>query len=493
MSVQLNWTALGPEKQGVVLKYLKIEPKPTFFDLKRKKWKKKPTNDTDVDTDKGKGVDFYRYDPVSDLIRIPYKFAELVIGYNNDKKIFNNNEYIFKSQLFDNQVDLYNDAWNHLIQNKAVNFCPFTSSGKTAMAIKMTADLSKFKNVGINLAIMTNTALLPQWSSSVKEFTTAIPYIVDSSKFNPPQGCNFLITTPGMCCHIPDLWKYNIGVLILDEAHTLCSASRVDALLAVQPKYVIACTATFERDDGMHAMIEAITGFDKIIKISKKPFNVYRINTGCDVQIPRNRFNDPDWNALVGLLCSDEYRNGLILDFVKMNAVHHKILVLTQRKEHVISLCKRTNEMGIRSDLMTGNKKKYNDSQVLYGTVKKLGTGFDEKAACQDFNGIRIGLLIICISIKSLACLEQVAGRAFRADFPNILYFIDDNPIMERHFEKGVKWFISRNGTIHDMNTLRYEENLKNKGQSVSHDVKKGPDIAMQQILQLKKEIENKK
>ncbi len=473
MSIEVVWNKLTVAQQSLIKNYLVITPKESFFDMKRKKWKKKYKNDDDDDDDdeeSNKSVTFYSYNHLTDIIKLPYKFAEKLLLSDGSStpdlsKIVNKQlihiPFTFNVPLLDNQVDLYTDAWNYLIKNRTLNFCPYTGSGKTAMAIKMCAELTQYGNMGIPLAMMTITDLLPQWDSSIKMFTNAIPYIVNSPNFKPPQGCNFLISTPGMTKYIPEEWRSQIGILILDEAHKLCSISRSEALLFTQPKYIIACTATFERDDGMHTMIEVITGVDRIELISKKPYLIYKLNTGCNMELPKNRFGDTDWNALVNMLCGNEYRNNLILELVKSNIKEHKILVMTLRQAHVKLLYQKTVEMGIDSDYMTGNKKKYHDSNVLYGSIQKLGTGFDEKTKCADFNNIRISLLILCISIKALAALKQVLGRVIRANFPNMIYLVD-NTKSESHFNGTIKWFKESNGTIIEQNTHKHLENLKN-------------------------------
>jgi len=259
--------------------------------------------------------------------------------------------------------------------------------------------------------------------------------------------------------YITQDWLNVIGTLVIDESHTFCSNSRVPALLATSPLYCITCSATPIRDDGMHVMIEAISGTDRIIKISQKPFNVIRYNTGFDPEMPVNYDGMPNWNKLVTMMCEDPERNNLIIELVKAHVNKDKILILTTRKEHVLLLHGLISALGIKCDYMTGTKKTYSDSNVLVGTIKKIGTGFDEESACADYNGIRIARLILVVSIKSVALLEQVAGRVFRSQFPEIDYLVDDNNISDKHFKKSRNWFESRKGNINVMNTQKYINN----------------------------------
>jgi len=104
--------------------------------------------------------------------------------------------------------------------------------------------------------------------------------------------------------------------------------------------------------------------------------------------------------------------------------------------------------MGESVDSMAGTKSTYSDSRILVGTISKIGTGFDEKTACPNFNGVRINMLILCTSIKKASLLEQSIGRVFRAEMPVVIDLVDDNPILKRHWKERQKWYISRNGTI---------------------------------------------
>lgn len=489
MAVSLHISSLTEEQQYAIGKYLLIEPKENFFEQKRKKWKKYSGESDDKDST----VVFYRMRQ-DGTVCIPYKFSTLLLGKNV------NLEKKFVKCLFDNnivlreeQVDIYNEGFNKLISTLTVNFCPFTGSGKTKMAIKMSSELSKIDNIGLVLVMVTFTTLLDQWKKAIESSTNTKAYIVDGQNFKPPDDINFLICTPGMIDKIPSAWIQNIGLLIIDEAHTFCSSSRVDALLATSPKYVIACTATFEREDNMHVMMEVITGPERVIRISQKPFVVTKLLTGCDIPVPKNKYEENDFIQLVTQLSADHYRNNLILELIKINYVQHKIMVLTSRKEHVKFLYDETVKLNIVCDYLTDKKKKFSDSRVLYGTPGKMGTGFDVESLCEDYDGTPIDLLIIAISIKSALALEQRCGRAFRSTFPNIIYLVDDNHISQRHFDKNREWFISRNGTIQEYKTHRAIENEKRMLESGESRDNTGIAYKQMQMLVTHDEISNQK
>lgn len=203
-----------------------------------------------------------------------------------------------------------------------------------------------------------------------------------------------------------------------------------------------------ERNDKMEVIIHQLCGKNIVRRISTKPFNVYKYETGVDVEIVKNRQGDPDWTKLVNSLVENKTRNTQILELVAVNFKSFKILVMTLRVGHAQYLCDLFNSYAIPSDYMASDKKTYIDKGVLVGTVSKIGTGFDERTVCETFDGNPINLLILTGTISSRPLLEQVAGRCFRSQFPHIIYMIDDNKISENHWKKNRPWFKSRNGKV---------------------------------------------
>jgi hypothetical protein len=110
---------------------------------------------------------------------------------------------------------------------------------------------------------------------------------------------------------------------------------------------------------------------------------------------------------------------------------------------------------------MAGHRKHYHDSKILIGTISKIGTGFDEQSACIDFSGERINMLILMGTTKSDTVVEQVLGRAFRADLPHIIIFVDNVQVVKRHWYVIKKWCLEHNGEIHDIKsqTVKDEHN----------------------------------
>ena len=120
-----------------------------------------------------------------------------------------------------------------------------------------------------------------------------------------------------------------VGFLIIDEAHAFCTPTHVGCLLAFHPKYILAETATLERDDKMELMIYAICGSHGVFRELDKPFSVVKVITNTKPVRKQNRVGGVDWHSLVQSTLFDERRNQIILDLVTTN--HDKTILIIDK------------------------------------------------------------------------------------------------------------------------------------------------------------------
>jgi len=393
-------------------------------------------------------------DNTPDIIQLPYSFARALLkipipNYHPPAS------YEFTKKLYPSQVQVADDAITHLKQYGTTTLNLYTGFGKTVLGAYLGAWSKK-----ITLVLYTNTILQPQWLSTFKNFTNARIWVIGEDKEPPKLGPHVILCMSTRVRKIHPNYLKHIGTVVYDEADTFCTPGRLDCLLGITPKYAIAATATLERDDGMENMITAVCGTHTIKKISKKPFIVYKWMTGVIIHQVKNVRGVTDWNKVTLDQSRSRERNLQILSLIRSN-MERKILVLTRRKDdHAIPLAKWFSQMGLNVDYMAGTKKNYSDSHVLVGTFSKIGRGFDEKAACDNYSGIRIDLLILVGSVKSVKLLEQLAGRAFRSEFPQIIHFVDECSISKSHWRVASPWYKSRNGQIIDVYSNYYHQNL---------------------------------
>jgi superfamily II DNA or RNA helicase len=353
--------------------------------------------------------------------------------------------FSFRGTILKNQKPIVEDAISTL-KDSGIILQLYTGIGKTVICAYLSAYRKK-KTV----ILISSLTLASQWKNTFCEFTDAKVVIIELPfEMNSEiEEADVIICMDTRVSKLPVSLRLSIGTMIIDEAHLFCTPSRVTPLLSFLPSRVIASTATFLREnDSFSTMINLLCGTKVLYQKSTKPFSVIKYET--NIFLPEKidfRTKKINWTKYVSEQLNSEFRNSLILSTVMMN-LGYKILILTWRVEHVYFLSEQLEKRGISVDNMVSSKKKYSDSNVLIGTISKIGTGFDEKTLCENFNGIRINLLLLVSTMKSMTLLEQVAGRCFRSEFPNIIYFIDSNEISQRHWKKAEKWFVSRNGKI---------------------------------------------
>lgn len=384
---------------------------------------------------------FYLYDEATQEVTIPYTFSWILTGkVPNVDKVYTLLPFTFKGDLFDHQKPVEEEAYQHLLDKGSTTIGLYPGFGKTVVGAKLAARL------GLPVVVLYHREFLgPQWEKTFADFTNATTWIVGTPA--PPHMPNVTLCMATRVHLLPPEYRARIGCMIIDEAHAFCTPSRLDCLLGFTPRYVIAETATLERDDGMHSMIQAICGLHGIFRSSSTPFEVVKIDTGFTPPTTQTAQGRLNWSELVKTLATNPHRNQFILDIIRENP-ERKIVVLTGLVEHVHALVKMIREMGEKVDFMAGTKKSYSDSRVLVGTIQKIGTGFDEKTACPDFNGIRIDMLILVTSVKKLSTLEQSVGRVFRAQSPIVIDFVDNNSTLKSHWYGRQKWYKSRLGEV---------------------------------------------
>jgi superfamily II DNA or RNA helicase len=292
--------------------------------------------------------------------------------------------------------------------------------------------------------------LQKQWENTIKK---CIPELSDSiwivgDKNILPDGVvpAFTICMNQRYSKIPEYLRKSIGTIIIDEAHKFCTPTNVKCLLFFEPKYIIAETATLERNNGMHEMMYKIVGDKGLFKVSTKPYNVYRIDTNCEVE---EKYGDRGliFGSLIEDLSNVIERNEIAIDIVRTNH-KHKFIILTRLTEHVNTLNCMFEEEKIESDTLFGSKKKYKNTRVTIGTIPKMGTGFDEASFCDDFDGINADVLIIMLSIKGWQIFEQIRGRVMRSKQPIVIWLVDANSTCKKHFKGMQPWFDETNASI---------------------------------------------
>jgi len=362
------------------------------------------------------------------------------------KRLKIENELFFNGNLRSDQIEICLQAEEQLHQFKTTTLWVYPGAGKTVMGLFLAL---KFRDTRQILIALTSTTLITSWKGTIEQFcpnasTFVVPPTTLSKKqMDQLEKADIIICLDGRIHHLPEKILNDIGVLIVDEAHTWCNTQRrVDNLLSIRPRYIILETATFLKDNGMHRLLHVIAGTHHIRREFNQKVIVTRVLT--DLKVAEKMTDKSNISLFRQLLVNHPDYNQLIYDQI-LKKLPQKILVLTWLTSHVESLYSFLLSKNICVSCMYAHKKNYDECDVLIGTIGKIGVGFDEKTICNNFNGKRLSVVLLPLSIKDNALLEQCLGRALRSDSAEFVLFIENHYLSMNHWRKNYNWFCNRN------------------------------------------------
>lgn len=372
---------------------------------------------------------------------------------SNEKK-----KFVFRGKLRPKQVENSTVAVNHLNTHKTTLLALPTGAGKTVYGAFLATKISK-----ITCIVYPFTVLGDQWKKTFDDMTNCTSVIIspEMSSYDEKDCPDVIICYYERIDKIPKKWIEKVGTLIVDEAHRMCNVTGVNAILTFRPRFIIGETATPKIGSGMHLFLYLLLGIDitidkKVIECFplgkhlpghiirapvEKNFDVVLVNTGISPEVKtlsrktalsKDYINMTCWSDLVNKLVNSEERNNLIVSIVKTYVENGKrVLVLGRSKSHPIILCNLLDKVNIKADYMIGGKGYYDKkSPVLIGTTGKVGTGFDDSS---------YEVLVMTSSIKDETAMIQAFGR-IRLHDVEIVYLVDENKIIQRHWSKAKKW-----------------------------------------------------
>ena len=242
----------------------------------------------------------------------------------------------------------------------------------------------------------------------------------------------------------------NYGHVIVDECHHLPAVSFERVLDEVRARFITGLTATLQRRDGHHPIIEMQLGpvrftVDARNQAAHRPFNHNLIirETGFDL----DDSGDLRIQELYRRLVADQQRNNLIFDDV-LHALEEgrSPILLTERKEHLECFANRLRKFTRNLIVLQGGrsaKKRRDDlnrlaaipddeERLVLATGRYIGEGFDDA---------RLDTLLLALPVSWKGTLVQYAGRLHRLHPDKtevrIYDYVDrDVPMLARMFEK---------------------------------------------------------
>lgn len=434
MSIKVELSKLSKTEAKQIQKDLNIVKESSFY-LKKKQRFGGGGSETIVK--------FYSVSDDAKHVFLPFTYGRaLTKDFPNDDLEYAEAKLTFKGNLRKNQEEVIDEALEHLNKTRTVLLALCTGFGKTVLGAYLSV------TIGLRVCVLYHRSNLGvQWEKTFRDNTDGSIWTVGEGAY---ENQNIILCMGTRVHKIPEEIVSTIGTLIVDEAHCFCTPTAPSIFLKFTPKYIILETATPDRKDGMDQIIyDLIDGESVVHRISEKPFTVFKLMTEIELTIKRDQDGSINWPDLIDKYTKDKERNNILLTITR-RFKEKKILFLTERNDHVLALSELMKPEIVAT--MSGTQTNYNDARILIGNISKLGTGFDQEAACLDFGGVRIDLVVLCVSIKSLSRLEQCVGRGLRSEYPTIIHLVDGIDLIRKsHWRECSKWYKSRKATVYEV------------------------------------------
>lgn len=381
----------------------------------------------------------YPYIIQNNIAYIPFYYGNQKLkSYPNDKKQFSRRNITFDGpQLRPYQKEVIDISIERLNSVRTCFLAMATGKGKTLTAIYLASRL-KLKT----LVFLYRSNLFTQWEESILKVMKNAKIQTITSTNSIDNDCDFYFINPiNVAKRSIEDFK-DIGFLIVDEAHALCSEKFSQSMLYVTPKYCVGLSATSDKNEFVEQVLNLHFGDVRIEVPLYVEHDYYKFCTKIvPTDIRLNAQGHTDWNSVLEFQSTNAERTELIVKVCQF-FYQRNILVLCKRKDQTITIYKMLSELKESVDYTTGTKKKYDkDARILVTTFSKSGVGFDHP---------KLDMLVVASDVQEL--FAQYFGRCVRREdsSPIVVDFVDDFKILERHFKVRKDYSISVGGKIKD-------------------------------------------
>ncbi|HEV8337911.1 MAG TPA: DEAD/DEAH box helicase family protein [Candidatus Polarisedimenticolia bacterium] len=253
--------------------------------------------------------------------------------------------------------------------------------------------------------------------------------------------------------HVDDIVA-TYGHVIVDECHHVPAVSFERVLSEVKARYVLGLTATPNRRDGHHPILEMQLGPARFCVEAKSP--AARQLFKYELVVRETSFwlkavpNEVGIQDIYGALAADEQRNRLVLDdVIRAVELGASPVLLTERRDHLDYFAAKLrgfvrNLIVLRGGGTPKQRQKLvtqlaeipeDEERLILATGRYIGEGFDD---------IRLDTLFLAMPISWKGTLAQYAGRLHRIrpgkTTVRIFDYVDGSvPVLRRMFEKRLR------------------------------------------------------
>lgn len=391
------------------------------------------------------------------------KESQIEFGFVDARKLNPSISYVFNASLRNHQLGVIEAASK---KDYGVVVAP-PGSGKTVIGLKIITDKRQPA-----LIIVHRKQLLEQWTERIEAFL-GIPKrdigVIGQGKLK--IGKQITVATIQSLPKQIESIQNQFGTIIVDECHHVPAETFRNTIEKLHTYYLYGLTATPFRKYNDGRMIFTHLG-EIIANIHSTEIENYKhakiIIRNTELEVPYNSKTD-NFEALSKILVHDTARNKLILEDVKTELNQgKKIVIITERKEHIDSLnqfLKQTYEVVTLSGEDSENSRKSKWQILNEGSFQVLittGQYFGEGTDLQNIN-----CLFLAYPFSFEGKLIQYIGRVQRSEISPIIYDYRDYRIDYLN-----KLFLKRNTYYRKINkqATLFDEPTEDK--PVSSDIK---------------------
>ncbi|MGM0366253.1 MAG: TOTE conflict system archaeo-eukaryotic primase domain-containing protein [Actinomycetota bacterium] len=407
------------------------------------------------------GKSVYGVDKFFNLIKESKQAVMIPRGFMSQLKNFCDGEKI-DYRIIDKRPKIENIEFRSKIrlndlQEKVIQSCEKTRGGvivappgfgKTVIGIELIARKRK-----PSLIIVHRRQIYEQWIERIQDFLGLNKKDIGqicANKKRPSEITVAMVQSLAKFSGLKDISE-SFGTIIIDECHHIPAKSFRKTIVNFNPCYIYGLTATPKRKYNDEKMIFFYIG-DIICNTGEfaggpdylKKENIQLRVRDTALNVPFDNRTD-DFQMLSRILVFDTQRNGIIVgDIQKELKPYNRILVLTERKEHVEvlglylkSLCEIITLTGDDSRAVRKLKMKQIGSgnfQVLITTGQLLGEGLD---VCN------LSCLFLVFPFAFEGKLIQYIGRILRTKEKKLIYDYRDKNIgfLEKLYKKRERYY----------------------------------------------------
>jgi superfamily II DNA or RNA helicase len=432
MTTEIKASSLGFKQMDLVRKFMK--------ELVVKSFDPKPFLKNNYKTQTS--IQMFEHDD-DDTFIIPFYYSQNLLFeleknniYPNDHITYEGDTFDFTGKLLSRQEDIKEEVLDILEGQRSLILSLYCGFGKTIFSIYLASQLVK-KMGGAKVGVCCHRlVLIEQWVHSIKKTTNAVVQVVTAkNKIN--KDADFYVF------NLQNIQKRNveelsdIGVLIIDECHTICTQNLVYSMMFIRPKYCIGLSATPKREDGIDEVLYKYLSNTIIEKRMKRNYMVYIYPTDFSPVVDKSA-DKLDWNSCLTQQAENKQRNREICSIARKFSGRN-ILILCKRVSHAQTLYDELSKTE-DAEMFVGSKKTFDTTaRILLVTCSKGGVGFDHP---------KLDMLIVAADVENL--FIQYLGRVFRRDdsIPIVVDIKDKFYPFQRHLKTRMQTYLETGGVL---------------------------------------------